>query len=648
MAIDIITELIQYDNPSALECFLKKEGGCCPSSLDCREFESICQIAQIENLPKCFEQLFKADVVSLPALQAIISKKNPTLICFLLETMADLPNKKLLILDTILEATVQLHQANSFSDAHLKKIIPAFFQLLQKSDYYTKAKHKNAHSWIDQIFVKGLNLGVIKIDTPFDEEGNRYLHLKIQNDKITQTILQLGADPNLQGSGKATAFHLAAQYSSLQTIKNFLDQGADMQVLDEQGVTPLGRSLESGRIEIALFLLKIRKGYDEVFPYCSMNEFIKLIPLLLNYLPTTSVLIEERSFFMSFLYRALELKIMNIDVFLDRNQNRFLHWAIEDANLVDFLLKNGANPDVANLNKKTPLHLAAERGGTKALELLLQTKANTEAHDNDNCTPLMRSIQNRQTHTLLLLHQYGASVPENPDLALEAIHLIMSPHEQVKEGDELKSLLKCSLAFLKKITMEALFKPEKDSIVLIFQYISSPVGLQLLKDESLCNIPITRDGFAPLHLAGLIENEETIQFILNQGGDIKATWGKERYTILHFATLATKNPHPLFIGFLLSRFPQLLCMRTSQTEQTTFETVLTHDSLRFLIPVFIENCNPANLIPALAEEMGKNHEPPRIVTREEIIDPNGDVQEVLAIFPNDPLLEQQRMAKYSY
>lgn len=67
-----------------------------------------------------------------------------------------------------------------------------------------------------------------------------------------------------------------------------------------------------------------------------------------------------------------------------------LHYAAQNghAELVDFLLKSGANLDVRDINGKTPLHCAVEGDHGAAATILVTAGANVNAQDYDYRTPL--------------------------------------------------------------------------------------------------------------------------------------------------------------------------------------------------------------------------------------------------------------------
>ncbi|OJJ29632.1 hypothetical protein ASPWEDRAFT_81145, partial [Aspergillus wentii DTO 134E9] len=71
-----------------------------------------------------------------------------------------------------------------------------------------------------------------------------------------------------------------------------------------------------------------------------------------------------------------------------------LHWAAiaNCTNLIGYLIQNGAQIDVVDQNKRTPLSCAAEHGALQAVKLLFDNGANINSEDDEWGTPLMHAM----------------------------------------------------------------------------------------------------------------------------------------------------------------------------------------------------------------------------------------------------------------
>ena len=62
--------------------------------------------------------------------------------------------------------------------------------------------------------------------------------------------------------------------------------------------------------------------------------------------------------------------------------------AADAARIVELCLMSGADPNAANNNGETPLHLAAAKGSDEVIRVLVQKGAKPDARDKSGRTPL--------------------------------------------------------------------------------------------------------------------------------------------------------------------------------------------------------------------------------------------------------------------
>lgn len=89
--------------------------------------------------------------------------------------------------------------------------------------------------------------------------------------------------------------------------------------------------------------------------------------------------------------------------FQDEKGNSLLHYAVESGNqtLVNFILKDGVNPNITNLENKTPLHLAATSNKPLIISALVNNKANINARDKYGNTPLLLACGNYKNRSAI-------------------------------------------------------------------------------------------------------------------------------------------------------------------------------------------------------------------------------------------------------
>jgi ankyrin repeat protein len=91
-----------------------------------------------------------------------------------------------------------------------------------------------------------------------DKNGNTPLHHASANDnvKIVRHLLNEGANVNVQNNDGNTPLHFAAEKGRLGVIRLLLERRADVNVQDKDGNTPLVSAAVGGHVDVVRVLLK--------------------------------------------------------------------------------------------------------------------------------------------------------------------------------------------------------------------------------------------------------------------------------------------------------------------------------------------------------------------------------------------------------
>ncbi|GAA5815946.1 hypothetical protein MFLAVUS_009465 [Mucor flavus] len=123
----------------------------------------------------------------------------------------------------------------------------------------------------------------------------------------------------------------------------------------------------------------------------------------------------------------------------DTSGRTHLHrWAIRgNVQVVETLLKSGANPCETDNAGYTPLHEAALRGKTQVVQLLLENNADVNCKGADLDTPLHDATENGYPDVVQLLLEYGADVTAKNSKGLTPLQIA-----QEEDNKEIETLLK--------------------------------------------------------------------------------------------------------------------------------------------------------------------------------------------------------------
>ncbi|MEN8179498.1 MAG: ankyrin repeat domain-containing protein [Pseudomonadota bacterium] len=174
---------------------------------------------------------------------------------------------------------------------------------------------------------------------------------------INQVERNLNWDSNVNQPGQdgLTALHVAAHKGSLVMVKMLLQHGADKEVLNKQGHTPLATALLARNTLVADYLVKQQANID---PDALLRQTVLL--------------------------------------------------GQADRDVIDFLTKQGAALDNPDAEGNTALHLAIINGRRVIAKYLVQKGADIDLADSSGRTPLQVAIELNQKDIEQMLRKFGA------------------------------------------------------------------------------------------------------------------------------------------------------------------------------------------------------------------------------------------------
>lgn len=269
-----------------------------------------------------------------------------------------------------------------------------------------------------------------------------------------------GSDPNTVYSGNGeTPLIREIKDRDLRGVKCLLEEGADIEVCNLKGQTPLHVACEVGDRSIVSYLLEqnanpvatANEGWTPLM-YAATNKTSLVAQELLKYIPAPQINAQNASGQTALHIAAEKGNLFPLNILLekgadptsvDQKGNLPLHAAANSGNMPIFmkvlektgepnqpnqeeetplhiLMKHGRvppkehlgkfNPDIPNKNGDYPLHLAIKNSISGAIELLEAPDIDVNVQDKEGNTPALLAIKSGKMGVLAKLREKGADL----------------------------------------------------------------------------------------------------------------------------------------------------------------------------------------------------------------------------------------------
>lgn len=278
-----------------------------------------------------------------------------------------------------------------------------------------------------------------------DENGETLLYKATKNSskQIVRFLLVKGAEVNIKNSEGSTPLHIV---TSAYIARDLISKGADIYARDNEGKTPLHRRVE--------------------FP------------------------------------------------------------SVPEVQIIKELIKNGADINAKDNNGRTPLHLAHENSRAPYIKLLFENGANVNAKDKDGATPLHMAVREYKDRVAMLIEN-GAEVSAKDNNGQTPLHYWAVEHYYGKAVIE--------YLIAKGADINATDNNGLAPLHLLLKHKSSEASIKHLIAKGADVNAKDNNGQTPLHSAVKHKSSEaSIKHLIANGVDVNAK-DKDGMTPLHFA-----------------------------------------------------------------------------------------------------------------
>ena len=246
--------------------------------------------------------------------------------------------------------------------------------------------------------------------------------------KSAQTLIDLGADIEAPSANGSTPLRLAAGRGSALVTKFLLEKGANSNTKCNEMKTPLYDAITRGHQGIAKMLL--HHGANVTVPAVDGEtpihhaivvgnaEMLRLLvsanPQALNH---TNVIEKEPPLVTACKLQSVPLVKTLMEIKANPNVHGKDHMtplavasSLENLEIMEILVKHGAEMTLSFPPYGTPLHIVAIEGKVNATRKLLKLGIHPDILDSESTTPLRRAVEHQRTEIASLLLKQGADI----------------------------------------------------------------------------------------------------------------------------------------------------------------------------------------------------------------------------------------------
>jgi len=242
-----------------------------------------------------------------------------------------------------------------------------------------------------------------------DNENSQPIHNAAVAGKtdVIETLLKHGVDINSQDANGMTALLFALSYQQIETVDYLLNNNASVKIAETRGLTPLHYTALRGQVDLAKSL--IAHGAD-LNAQTFEGETALHYTVWRNQLGTAELLLKSGA---------------DTEIHEDYGRTPLHHAARETGNvdMAALLVRYGANVNAGDRFGTTPLELAAWRGFSAVVNLLLDNNANVPTTGENGQMLLSYSVKKGLARLFGIMVDKGADLDISDNKGGTILHL---------------------------------------------------------------------------------------------------------------------------------------------------------------------------------------------------------------------------------
>ncbi|XP_059470956.1 ankyrin-3-like isoform X1 [Neocloeon triangulifer] len=394
-----------------------------------------------------------------------------------------------------------------------------------------------------------LGLNVFSVDKK-GQSGRTALHHAAQNGHVavSEILLSRGADVNICDNDNITPLIIAVRFSSREMCRFLVDNGADLSAEDNKGNDALHWACLQGKLEIAKYLLlelncfgTEKKGElgRTALHHAVQHAHVAVAEFLLS--NGADINARDNDNCTPLIFAAIVSSTEMCRFLVDKGADLSavtkygddaLHMACFRGNLdnVKYLLGlNGFSVEKKGQHGRSALHFAAVKGQVKVAEFLLSRGADVNACDDESKTPLILAAFLSSTEMCRFLVENGADLSAVNKYGDDAFHgaCFACKLENAMYFMELNGF---SVEKKGQLGRTALLHAAQNGHFVVAELLLSKGANVNARDDDNCTALI---------IASQLSSEDMCRFLVESGADLNAV-NKYENDSLHLACFGGK------------------------------------------------------------------------------------------------------------